>query len=444
MFLAKPAPWNINPAYTSPEWAWAWRRPPVFLAPMWDLSARDYSQRRMSVASNGNPVLVPSQYGRAIQYDGTNTYHVVTDSGGTLDAMTLMVLFKINTYVNFGALAWQGSSSGWRLQLRNDAASMEWNPPTVNRPVNGGSVNDGGWHTAIGVYDLYEINSTPLYVDGAIVSGGSGTHSGTAFELDDWGIGATTGGAQDFNGEIAIEVVWPFAVTAAQAKQLADDPFGFIRPDTRIVVKSAGATAFSLACDSGTFTVSGTDASLQQGYHLSAESGTFAVSGTDASLEQGYVLSAESGTFAVTGTAAFFNLTRFGEPGVYTITGTAASLEWHRVLTAESGTYTITGADATLNYSGSGASLEVDSGAFTVTGADASLLHGRTLGAQAGSVTVTGVATSLEYGRLLSAVGGSFAVTGAAATLSTGSGVELSPTQIIAALPRATVLASKR
>jgi hypothetical protein len=97
------------------------------------------------------------------------------------------------------------------------------------------------------------------------------------------------------------------------------------------------------------------------------------------------------------------------EAGSYTYTGTAASLERGRKVVADAGSYTYTGTDATLRvghplsagagsytYTGSDASLEVGykvvagAGSYTYTGTDASLEVGHRLNARLAHTLIAG------------------------------------------------------
>ena len=93
-------------------------------------------------------------------------------------------------------------------------------------------------------------------------------------------------------------------------------------------VFGGASTNYTLACDPGAFTVSGTAGSLEVGRVLSADAGSYAISGTAASLLVGREVAADAGSF--------------------TISGTDATLTAARRLSCESGTFTVTGTDASL------------------------------------------------------------------------------------------------
>jgi hypothetical protein len=189
-------------------------------------------------------------------------------------------------------------------------------------------------------------------------------------------------------------------------------------PARRIWVSSG--TSYTLTADPGSFSATGTAASLKYGRVLQAASGSFAVTGTAATLKKGYSLQAGSGSFSATGTAATLRYGRViqAAAGSFGVTGTDASLKYGRVLAAQSGTFQITGTDATLTYGTAGSyTLTAQSGSFSVSGTAATLRYGRKLSADSGSFAFTGTAASLRYARKIIAEAGTFSLTGTAATL---------------------------
>lgn len=210
-----------------------------------------------------------------------------------------------------------------------------------------------------------------------------------------------------------------------------------------VIVLKPAAAGVTLAAEAGSYTVTGTAASLERGRETAADGGTYAVTGTAANLERGYEVAAEAGSYSVTGTDATFDRTYIlpAEAGSYSVTGSDASLEQGYEVVAEAGSYTVTGQDATFvrayvigagagSYAvtGTDASLEhgyeiaAEAGSYAFSGADAALvLQGQTiLAAEAGSYSVTGSDAALEVGREVAAEAGSYTVTGSDAALEIG------------------------
>lgn len=180
-----------------------------------------------------------------------------------------------------------------------------------------------------------------------------------------------------------------------------------------------------VSADSGTYAVTGTAASLKVGRKLTADAGSYAVTGTTASLERGYLLAAASGSYVITGTDATLTVSAnpvlTADSGSYVITGTAASLERGYLLSAVSGSYVITGTDATLTVAGAGTfSLAADPGVYAITGTAATLRRTTIFTADPGSYVVTGTAATLKVGRKVTADPGTYTITGTAAAFLLG------------------------
>jgi hypothetical protein len=178
--------------------------------------------------------------------------------------------------------------------------------------------------------------------------------------------------------------------------------------------------------DSGSFTITGTDATLTYGagaggYTVTADSGSFSITGTAASPLMGRKVVADSGSFAVTGTDAGTLLGRkaTADSGAFAITGTDAGALVGRLVAADSGSFSITGTDAGALV---GRRLAADSGAVAITGTDASVSKGYGLVADPGSFSISGTDAGALLGRGLTADSGSFAITGTDATLTYGTG----------------------
>jgi len=228
--------------------------------------------------------------------------------------------------------------------------------------------------------------------------------------------------------DAAATAAWSYDIGARAATALSADPISMFRWRRRIVYSvPTGGTNYTLTADSGSFTLTGTDANLEYGRKLAADSGSFAVTGTDANLEFGRELIADSGAFSVTGTDANLEYGRrlSADSGAFALTGTDANLEFGRLLSADSGAFALTGTDATLIKGTPGAyTLSAESGTFAVTGTDASLECGRRLSADSGAFALTGTDATLVYGTVgsytLAAETGTFALTGTDATLTCG------------------------
>lgn len=150
----------------------------------------------------------------------------------------------------------------------------------------------------------------------------------------------------------------------------ATDEAGASQSAAVLVLKPADSD-YTTSADSGSFALTGTDASFRKDHRIAANSGGFTLTGVAASLGSQLTIAADPGSFVLTGTAATFTAGRavVAEPGAFTLTGAAASLTAGYKLVAEVGEFDFSGEGADL-YKGLRVSL--DPGAFTFTGSPAS------------------------------------------------------------------------
>jgi hypothetical protein len=129
---------------------------------------------------------------------------------------------------------------------------------------------------------------------------------------------------------------------------------------------------YTLTCDAGALSLTGTNASLLASRILSAEAGAFALSGTDAGLFADRILSAEAGTIILSGTDAGLQYNRIMgcDAGALVLSGVDIGLFANRVLSADAGALILTGTDIAFVY---GRILVCDGGVLLLTGIDANL-----------------------------------------------------------------------
>jgi len=115
----------------------------------------------------------------------------------------------------------------------------------------------------------------------------------------------------------------------------------------RITNQVGGAT---LTAESGSFTLTGTAASLLRGSKLAADAASFALSGTAAGLLRSYIFPVDAGAFTLTGTAAELKrgYAMSAEAAAFTLSGTAASLLRTYIMPVDAGSFSLTGTDALL------------------------------------------------------------------------------------------------
>ncbi len=289
------------------------------------------------------------------------------------------------------------------------------------------------------------------YIDGRVAD----TSVLFAGGLDPWsgnirvGQRVDAGAARDFKGIIGPVMLYNRALSPAEVWALYDPRtrWELYQPLVRRVyfdVGGGGGPTYTLTCDAGSYSLTGTDATLTVGRTIDCDAGSYAVTGTDAALTVGRTIDCDAGSYAVTGTDAALTVGRTivaeagsytvagtdadltvgrtisADAGTYTLTGTDAGLTVARVLDAASGTYTLTGTAADLDYSGAGGptyTLAADAGTYALSGTAATLTVSRTISAEAGTYTLTGTDATLAFTRLLTAEAGTYTLTGTDAAL---------------------------
>ena len=259
------------------------------------------------------------------------------------------------------------TSTDYWIRLRADGSSIKakiWTGTAGDEP---------------GTWDLDSTDATHATAGWAGVSQYAGT---SGFTVKQFGVGT--------NGDTA-----PSSAGGGGAT-ITGDSGSYTLTGTAATLK----VGRKLTADSGTYSLTGTDVAFKRGYALSAESGTYTVSGTAVDLKAGRKLTADSGSYTLTGTdvtlnyspAGSYNLT--AESGSYALTGTAATLKVSRKLTADSGTYALTGTDVTLSK---GVKLTADSGSYTLSGSNVAFSRTYVLTAESGAYTLTGTSAGLTW-----------------------------------------------
>lgn len=232
--------------------------------------------------------------------------------------------------------------------------------------------------------------------------------------------GSDYSGANHAAAEVEYFAIWDRVLPDAEMRAFNAAPYQVVKKPSRILYFPSAGGGATIAGDSGTYALTGSDVSLKAGRKLAADSGSYSLSGTDAAFKRGYALVASSGTYTVSGTAVSLKAGRklAADSGSYTLTGTDATLTYAPAgsynLTAESGSYSLTGTAATLKVS---RKLSADSGAYSLTGTTATLAKGVRMAAASGSYTLTGSNVSFARTYVLTAESGSYTLTGTSAGL---------------------------
>lgn len=247
----------------------------------------------------------------------------------------------------------------------------------------------------------------------------SSTATGTTSNANDFVLGLTqdTGNLDPGTGTMAagtgFTLIGTNQILAAEYKNVTStgaqtatftDSKNSNRTTHVLVLKTlvTGPTNYSVIAQSGSYTYSGSSATITRNRSLSASAGSYTYTGSSAVLTKGAALNHRSLT---------------ANAGSYTYTGSTATLVRGRSLSATAGSYSYSGQSATIRRN---RSLTASSGSYTYTGQSATILRGRSLSASAGSYAYSGQSAALSRGRSLTAQAGSYAITGSSSDITIG------------------------
>ena len=382
------------------------------------------------LTATGTPQAVPSALGGfAGRFNGTSDYlgrtSAFKDLLGSAFPYSMSIWFRPSA-VGVAQFLMGGVALGYMGVEINASGTVRFRGNTSGEKVvtSVGTVSAGEWNHAVAV--ARDSTNWFLYLNGRTDTTQYGAGSPFLYS-DDLRLGYGASGTY-FGGDLADCRLLARAVSPSECRELYDPRTRWelyqpvVRRSYFDMAGGGGGPTYTLDCEAGAYTLTGTDAALTVGRTIAADPGTYSLTGTDATLTVGRTLVADPGAYTVTGTDAALTVSRTidADPGSYTVTGTTADLVVSRVLDAEAGVYTLTGTAADLTYtplSGPTYTLAADAGTYTLTGTDAALTVSRTLDAAAGSYAVTGTDAALVIGRVITADAGSYASSGTAATL---------------------------
>lgn len=311
-----------------------------------------------------------------------------------------------------GAYGLNLSTSAQQIQVYLRTTSFSTWQPTTTYALN-------AWNHVVAVFDdtanTFEVylNGVSLGTTGVVTAPGGSSHSIR--------IGAIAS-TEYFNGSLADVALYNTALTFAEQWALYDPRtrFSLYAPLVHRVYFDIGGGSgpADLACDAGSYTLTGNAATLTKASALAPDAGSYTVAGNTTTLTVARILTCDAGSYTLTGNAV--TLTKASvllpDAGAYTLTGNDATLTYQQAgsLTCDVGTYTVTGFDTTLTVA---RLLTANTGDYTTTGLDVTFTVGTTLICDSGNYTVTGFDPTLLYIRALPATTGAYTVTGQAVTL---------------------------
>lgn len=125
-----------------------------------------------------------------------------------------------------------------------------------------------------------------------------------------------------------------------------------------------------LNCSSGSYTITGGNATFLYNQAVQGNAGNYALTGQDATLDYDQLLNCEAGSYTLTGNSATFiyDQTIYAGAFSYIWTGNQAGLEKHSILNGGAGSYAITGGAASFVRQ---LALTANAGAYNYLGKDA-------------------------------------------------------------------------
>lgn len=129
---------------------------------------------------------------------------------------------------------------------------------------------------------------------------------------------------------------------------------------------------------------------------LTAGSGTYTITGGDASFDYDQVLQGNAGSYTLTGADAglLYSQRLECEAGSYTLTGNSNTFLYNQTIYAGAFSFIWSGQQAGLVKD---AKLDANSGSYLITGGSATFLRDRMFSCNAGSYTFTGKTAALSY-----------------------------------------------
>lgn len=159
------------------------------------------------------------------------------------------------------------------------------------------SVSTSVWTHIAGTYDGTTLQ---VYVNG--VAGTSTTDSGTGSAGSTYTSLGSRNTVAFYSGMVDEVGLWSRAITSGEVTTLYNSGNGRQYPFS---------TGFTLACDVGTFALTGINTGLLYGRKLTASVGTFTLTGIDVAFNKGYGMIAGVGTFILTGIGVVLRLRRW-------------------------------------------------------------------------------------------------------------------------------------
>ena len=176
----------------------------------------------------------------------------------------------------------------------------------------------------------------------------------------------STGGLTEANTVVYLAAILDVDL-APVAKDITANPWMLFEPQRIFIpVSTAGASSYTLNMESGSYAITGSDATLLHGYLHNLEPGSYTLSGSSATLLKNSLLNLESGSYTISGSDVTFSLAKVMnlESGSYALTGADTTFVRSYQLNMEAGSYVLSGQDITFVYSGASNTVTIKAGSW--------------------------------------------------------------------------------
>lgn len=306
-------------------------------------------------------------------------YALQVDSGNIAVTGTAVTLNKGFTLSGgSGSYVVTGTDGNFAVTLSTDSGAYDWTGSATTLTYNSLSADlavNHDWQREYprafqrSLYGKRGFNFVNEYATTA--TSGSYTVVGT-----DAGF-ATTQVGQWINQRDAKKRAWP--------RPFAPSPWGHFTNQRSTNRLSYATQSYALISSNGSYTVTGTAASLLEGHILSATAGAVDWNVFAVNLNRGRTLVSDVGSFVFTSPSANFTIVMPATSGSWVWTGSSSAGATQHFITASDGSYVITGTNAALI-----SSKAAFPGSYTWTGSIATLRYSGELFSGRGGILLLG------------------------------------------------------
>ena len=254
--LAKPAVWNVDPAFVDPGFSNLWRGL-TFMSPFWDHSGTAFIENTWDTPGRAsNPVLAAGPSGIALDFDEDNDFIEWGESraqaawaAASGDEWTVFVFLHTNTvsgsafqyFVSIGQVASEGS-----LNLLFDETTTGNNWQAFLEGTNLVGEHSAGAPAADTDYKFVFRKGPALIeiiLDGEQIASSSTVTGNVDAKNVEIGRRDDNNADRYFGGKLYLVCRWNRALSDVELDTMYRDPYGLIRPASSLFVEAAAAPA---------------------------------------------------------------------------------------------------------------------------------------------------------------------------------------------------------